>query len=155
MKVAIWIWTVVVLIGVYFFSVNTVDDKVYTGTDLLLNVNTERGLSIDSTSRITLQAGSSDFFLLRDLRGETILGTPTEPPLGWDTKLYFVAGPTQIQGGQWLVEDGTATLHLKSDSKITVTAVMWGGVAGGNIFLILLAGALTWMVGFLIGRIFL
>ena len=152
MKVLFLIWTVIIIIGAVLLSVNVVKDNVYSGTDLSFKISTQRTLSIDTTSEIALQAASSDFFLLRKLSGETVVGTPTEPPLGWEHKTYYVAKPTQIQGGQWLVvEDGdNATLYLTSDSEITVIAAMSGGGKTGAIFLVLLAGAIIWLGGMLL-----
>jgi hypothetical protein len=154
MKVAFSIWTAVVIIGVILISANAVRDEVYAGTDLSFEVDSERTLSIDASSEITLWAASSDFFLLRKLSGETVVGTPTKPPLGWDSKTYYVAGPAQIQDGQWIVEDGNITLHLISDNKITVTAVMSVGNKFGYFFLIFVVGVFVWLLGYIIGMTF-
>lgn len=146
MKVAFWIWTALVLIGVGLMLANDIGDRVYAGTDLTLKADTARTLTIDAASNITLQAGSPDFFLLRKLSGETIAGKPTEPPLGMDSKTYFVAGPIQIQGGQWLVDNGDTTLRLTSDGKITVTAIVTGKEMAGEIAVDLFLGFIVWIV---------
>jgi len=155
MKVAFWIWTVVIFIGVVLLSASAVRDRVYTGTDLTFRVSTDdQTLWIDTTSEITLQAASSDTFRLHKLGREVIVGTPTEPPLGCNIETYYVAGPTQILGGEWLVEGGNAILHL-SDNNMAVTAVMTRGSKLTHIFLVLLGGIAVWAIGYQIEKLLL
>lgn len=147
-KIMFWIWTGLVIVGVVLVSVVAIRDKVYSGTDLNFEVSTLRVLAVDATSEVTIEAASNEFFLLRKLSGETVVGTPTNPPLGWDYATYYVAGPIKIQGGQWLIQDGAPTIHLTSADKITVTTAVNNKTA--TVFLIALAGIMIWLLGLLL-----
>ena len=118
--IAFWIWTVVVVGCVILGGIALTKDKVYTGTDI--KFKTGRTLQIDAET-VTFQAASDGFFVLRKESGETIVGLPTQPPLGWLSSKYFIAGPQEIPGGKWLFPDGTATVKISSDKTVTVRAI--------------------------------
>jgi len=118
--IAFWIWTVVVVGCVVLGGIAVTKDKVYTGTDI--KFETGRTLQIDAET-VTFEAASSGFFVLRKESGETIIGVPTQPPLGWANSKYFVAGPQEIPGGEWLFPNGNATVKISSDKAVTVRAI--------------------------------
>ncbi|KKQ92040.1 MAG: hypothetical protein UT17_C0003G0063 [Candidatus Woesebacteria bacterium GW2011_GWB1_39_10] len=117
-----WIWTIFMVAFAVVVSLQLNRDIVYGGTDIEFTGMSSRNLAINASSETTFEGASSDFFLLRKLNGETIVATPTKPPLGWSSDTYFTAGPTTIQSGNWIVETGSPTIHLTSSQSVTVTA---------------------------------
>ena len=127
-KVMFCIWTIVVIAGIIFFGNLITRDIVLSGTNI--SFNTGRDVQIDTTGKVTFQAASSDFFVLRKTSGDVITGVPAPKPLGWSGNQYFVAGPEEISGGLWLFPDGTASMVITSKSPITVRLIQEG--AGGR-----------------------
>lgn len=162
-KVVLWVWTVLVIVGLVINVSNDLKDKIYTSNPspqssetLSLYIESDfissaqRVLSISSASEITLKAGSGSPFSLLELGNEPVTVTVTEPPLGLERlyERYYTAGPIQIHNGQWQVEKGAATLLLTSESKITVTASLTEGGRFQTIVADWLHGVLIWVSGY-------
>jgi hypothetical protein len=144
-KIAFWLWTLICLAGIVVAGIMTTRDRVYNGTNI--KFNTGRTLQI-SADTVTFQAAASNFFVLRKETGETIVGVPTQPPLGWSGTKYFVAGPQIIPGGTWLFPVGSASVIITSDTAVTVNVVE--PEAGLLWFLMMFLGAIVWGLGYLL-----
>lgn len=115
--IAFGIWTLLIVAGLTLMGISVTKDEIYDGTNIELN--TGRDLQIDAET-VIFEAASSNFFVLRKESGETIVGVPTQPPLGWSSNKYFIAGPQEIPGGEWLFQDGNATVKITSEKAVTV-----------------------------------
>jgi hypothetical protein len=146
MKVSFWIWTFVCLIIAGFLIWRVSYDQKLSGNNITLHTNYKRYLTIDAES-VTIEAASSSFFMLRQLSGETIIGTATEKPLGWVSKEYYTAEKKEFPGGEWIVEKGNyITVHITSPGSFTVQE---GLITGEKIFvdiLIAVAAILVWLI---------
>ena len=118
--IAFWSWTTFIVAFLVLAGNALTKDQVHTGTDI--NFITSRTLQIEAET-VTFEAASSDFFVLRKESGETIVGIPTPPPLGWSGSKYFTAESREIPGGEWLFAVGSATVNISSGQTLTVRAV--------------------------------
>ena len=118
--IAFWSWTVFVVACLALAGNAFTKDRVYTGTNI--NFAASRTLQIEAET-VTFEAASSDFFVLRKESGETIIGIPTPPPLGWSGSKYFTAESREIPGGKWLFAVGSATVNISSGQTLTVRAI--------------------------------
>ena len=138
-----WIWTVLV----FFFAITIGNDvssaQTYTGTEI--SISGLQTIVIDAETA-TVQAGSPDFFVLRQAN-ELIAGMPSQPPLGSELDTYFTFGPQQVSGGKWVFESGSAALNISSSEPISVTQLPLDGIWTG-VFVIAL---LVWVCVSLIG----
>jgi len=127
-SIALCVWTLGIIAALVLLGIKVTKDDVYTGTRI--EFTTGRTIQIDA-DKVTFQAASSEFFVLRKTSGETIIGVPAPRPLGWSNDQYFVAGPQVVSGGQWLFPDGSATVKITNDNAVTVrlmqesTAFTW------------------------------
>ena len=149
MKTAFWIWTVFCIAGAGFLIWLLPTDQFYGGTNISLRTGDQKMLIISADS--VIEAASSDFFLLRKVSGETVVGLPSERPLGWDAASYYKAGPTRIARGEWLVEDGSnITVHLTSDENLSVKEAMRPSARTNLVFLLVILGLAVWVLGIII-----
>lgn len=121
--IRIWIWTSLVVGLLLVAGIAATKDRVYTGTDIEFRTN--RDLQID-TETAKFEAASSEVFVFYKEGGEvgeTIVGDPAQPPLGWSSTTYFVAGPKEISGGKWSHLGGEATVRITAEKAVTVAAV--------------------------------
>lgn len=147
-KIAFLAWTAVVVAGYISGGLLATRDRVYTGTEL--EFKTGRSFQIEAES-VTLEAASSDFFVLRKESGETIVGVPTQAPLGWTYDEYFVYGPEKVPGGEWLFPEGYATFRVTSENAVTIRLVNPPPLVG---WLLLLAYfLLIWVLGLRLGSL--
>lgn len=117
-----WVWTAIVVVLAIGGSFWAIQDREYTGTDIKLSAGTRSFMSVDGPSTVTFSGASSRFFVLRQETGETIVATPTTPPLGWYDSTYFIV-TAPIANGKWLIEKGSLTVRLTSDANMTVRIV--------------------------------
>ncbi len=136
------IWTIVVIAALIFVGIQVTKDRVYIGTKH--EFSTDRTIQIDA-NKVTFQAASSDFFVLRKVSGETIIGSPAPAPLRWSSDLYFTAGPQEVPGGTWLFAYGTATVNITSDRPVTVRLIQ--ADQGRYWVLIIMSAFLVWILG--------
>ncbi|MFH1566321.1 MAG: hypothetical protein ABIB98_03955 [bacterium] len=106
----------IVVVPVLAFVSNT-----YASTDITVVAKNYQRLEIKGEA-VTMGGGASNFFALKSLDNEIIIGIPAPKPLGWEGKEYYMAEPTKIQEGTWIIEKGPVTLRLTSPSTITVSA---------------------------------
>jgi len=138
-------WAVILVILLVYIGMDTTKDKVYTGTDI--EFYTGSNIQIDA-QKVTFQAVSNQFFALYNENGETIAGGLSIKPLGWKEKQYFVYGPQEVSGGNWLFQAGFASVKITSDEATTVVVSMrdpfllW--------FVYSLIALILWLVGYLI-----
>lgn len=145
MKKGFWIWTLfcVALIAGLAYLVS--GDTVYTGKNITMSSNDARQLTINGTA--TVEAASSSFFVFKKTSGETLVGTLTPKPLGWESDEYYLAGPTQIQSGTWIIEKGEGiTIHLTSQESLTVKEALQPTEQGIVILLLFVLIAIIWLV---------
>lgn len=138
--IARFVWSASVVAAAILVSFAITRDRVHTGSDLKFATNEKFYLEVSGEANI--QAASSEFFLFRKETGETLVGLPTEPPLGWDSEKYYVVGPVKIQGGQWLVEGNDISVHIFTDGNINVTEVV--ADKGGIVFVFMVATIIIW-----------
>ncbi len=118
--IAFWSWTIFIVASLVLAGNAFTKDQIYTGTNI--SFETGRTLQIEAET-VTFEAASSDFFVLRKESGETIVGIPTPPPLGWSGNKYFTAESRETPGGKWLFAVGSATVNISSGQTLTVRAI--------------------------------
>lgn len=120
------VWTGLVVLGWLSASRAITQNWVHTGPDLVFNTFEGQDLAVQSKGEVTLEAVSDRLFVFSNPSGETIVGSLTEPPLGWDQGDYYHVGPTKIHDGLWMLDGGeTVTVHLKSETGITATEILF------------------------------
>lgn len=151
MKAAFWIWTVFCVVGAGLLIWFLPADQSYSGSNITLTTDDKRQLSINAES-VTIEAASGSFFVLRKTSGEAIVGSPTQKPLGWDEDEYYRAEPTQVQGGEWIVEKGSdITIHLSSSGNITVQGALKSGEKALSDILLVVFAFSIWLLGCVLG----
>ena len=119
--------TGIVLIFFILLAVYITKPDIYTGTDLTFEVSSMfQNFTINSEYDVTFEAGSVEFYVLRDLQGNVIYGKMEKPALGSSGK-YFYTSLQSIPAGKWNVEKGGCTIHLTSSQNVTakVDHVIW------------------------------
>lgn len=143
MNKVFWIWTGFCIVGAGLLIWLSTININHSGSIITLTTNDSYQLTINAES-VTIEAASSNFFVLRQPRGEIIVGTLTEKPLGWYSDEYYKSEPAKIQGGVWIVEKGKdITIHITSMDSVTVqkslkveTKLSYGLVVVGVAFII-------------------
>lgn len=147
MKKASWIWTVfcVIVAGLLIWLLST--SQHYSGSNIIFTTDDQQQLTIDAES-VTIEAVSANFFVLRRPSGETVVGTPTQKPLGWDKDEYYRVEPMKIRGGTWITEKGrNITIHLSSSSDITVQETLKVEGKVGLCLLLVVIVFFIWLLG--------
>ena len=141
------LWTLLVIAALTVLGYELFIPHVYTGTNIRFMTGKDRHLLITAEAP-TIEVVSADFFLLRKNNGETVMGVPTDPPLGWASRTYFKANPQQISPGYWIVQDGYPTVHLTSLKlkSMVVQNVYDFDLAGKTMFGFILIGLVVWVV---------
>lgn len=140
----VFLWTLVVLIAIITITYLGNRDINYSGTNITIGDNS-RDLQINTESPVSLEAGSAIFFVFRKETGETIVGIPEKPKLGWPNDKYFHAGPQKIPGGKWILAAGSASVTITSETPIEVQAVQKDPMLLG--FLVTMLGLCIWLLG--------
>jgi hypothetical protein len=151
MKLNFWIWTLCCIVGAFLFIRIVTTGLSHSGSTITLLTDDRRQLVIEAEA-VTIEAASGSFFALHHPEsGVTIVGAPTERPLGWSSEGYYLAEPTSTYGGLWLVERGTdITVRMTGASTIRVTNTLkpketvFVGILGALIAIML------WAVGLLV-----
>ena len=142
------IWTSLVLVALILAGVGITRDGGYTGTEI--EFATGRHLQIEAET-VTLEAASRSPFVLRKDSGETIVGVPAQPPLGWTGDNYFVYGPQEVPGGKWLFPNGYATFKITSEETVTVKTVETSPVTLW--FVLCFLAVAIWLLGLMLARV--
>jgi len=142
---AFWIWTIFLVVLYVLVGFLVSRDKAISGTNL--EFNTIRNIDIDA-DKVTIEAAGSSFFVLRKETGESITAIPAPRPLGWESINYFVAGPEEIPGGEWILVTGSPSIKITSDTVVMVTLLT---NAPAVWFMLFLLSMVIWMFGILIG----
>ena len=140
-------WTVFCLGGAGLLIRLMKEPISYTGSNITFTIGNTWQLTINAES-VYVEAASSNFFLLRKLSGETIVGMPTQKPLGWGQDEYYRAGPIQVKGGTWIVEKGIITIHFSSSDNITVQRTLKPDKEAKIITLCVVGVVVIWIIVF-------
>ena len=143
------IWTVICVIGASLFVWIPTREKTYVGNDVTFTASDTRTMNV-STPMTKMEAADDGFFAARN--GSTMLvGKPAPKPLGWEQDAYFTAELDEAPSGLWLIEKGNGvTIHLVSESTMTVVIVMNSDAKSSLIFLIVFAAFCIWFFGLLV-----
>ena len=120
-------WSITCIVAFILEGVDYTKDRVYTGISAEFSISRNKVLQIsDKVIQIdddaTFQAASPEFFVFRKESGETIVGVPMTPPLGWSGRYFFVS--QEIQRGRWLVPDaGTVFVKITNQTPTTIRLV--------------------------------
>lgn len=140
------IWTVICVIGAVLFVWIPTREETYVGSNLTFIVGDTKTMNIN-TPQVKMEAADDGYFALRN-GSDTLVGKPMPKPLGWGQDAYFTAELDQAPGGLWQIEKGSGvTIHLVSESTMTVVIVMNSGAKSSLIFLIVLAAFCIWFFG--------
>ena len=148
MKTVFWVWTgVCVVATVLCLAFLPSAEENYSGSNITFITDDKRQLTINA-EKVVIEAASNGFFVFqRAESGESLVGIPTEKPLGWSGNTYYKLLPTQVSGGTWVVEKGRGvTLHLSGNA--TVQESFKETPKAMLIVYILVAGVLIWFLGF-------
>lgn len=140
------VWTAVVIAALVLIGFQLTKDWVYTGTKI--EFTTGRTIQIDA-DKVTFQAASPNFFVLRKESGETITGAPAQKPLGWASDQYFVAGPEEVPGGKWLFPVGSASVIITSNNPNPLTVRLIEVFVGLDWGLFSFVAVAIWVLGIL------
>ena len=145
-KILFWSWTLLVLVIYIIIIAISTKAKEYNGTNINLTVNSMNDiLSLNSDSNSTIQAASSDFFLMRNQNGDIVYGIPGIKPLGWDKKYYFLAGPITISDGKWIIEQGSFALNLTNIKKMNLLVIQKNWIIALKMIAIFIVTLLVWV----------
>jgi len=137
------IWSVAALAAIILIGARLASVKVYTTTEI--EFNDVSLIQIDA-DKVTFQAVSDEFFVLRKVSGEVITGIPAPVPFGWSIKQYFIVGPQEIPGGDWLLATGEALMRITSDTPVTVHITP--SSPAGYWFVTIFFGTIVWAIAF-------
>ncbi|MBI5620871.1 hypothetical protein HY949_03770 [Candidatus Gottesmanbacteria bacterium] len=146
MKTKIGILTFVCIIAGSLFIWMGVGDTLYVGNDVTFVVNDTRTFHVNGSINM-IESTNDNFFAIRN--GESILvGKPEKKPLGSSEDSYFKAALDKAPSGTWIVEKGNGiTVHILSDSTVTVAAALKNERKFIFGFLVDLATLAFWLLG--------
>lgn len=143
-----YLWTMICIFGAILVIMVFTHNRIYRGQDLTLHpINSQFTIDVES---VTLEAASSEFFILRHEEDEVIVGKAVERS-SWEGK-YYKAGPVKINGGNLVVTEkkGDLTIHLTSSSNMSVKEFLdFSSIVLTWMFVVVI-GFLIWLFGFLI-----
>lgn len=146
--IGILIWTVVVGMGASLLFWIVTRDETYIGSDLTFTIGDTRTMNV-SAPMMYMEAADDGFFAIRN-GAITLIGKPAPIPLGWSENNYFTAELDQTPGGLWQIEKGRGiTIHLVSESTMTVVIAPKSDERSTILFLTIIAGAFIWFIGLL------
>jgi hypothetical protein len=96
---------------------------VHNGTTMTFTTDADHYLRINAVDGVTLEAASSDFFVLYTVDGLTLTPKPVTPPLGLNSATYYVFGPNLVLGGAWYVIGGDPIIQITNNVPVTVTEI--------------------------------
>lgn len=140
------VWTVAVVMGVFFLNKEVTKDYTKQGTNLTFNISS-RDIEIEKTDAIIqIEGASKDYFQLKKT-DDVLYSTPIEPPLDYDYDTYFTLSKNNISEGKWEISnDKSVTFNLVSNKPIEV--VFHCNENSDFLSLVTLSGLFCWLLGF-------
>lgn len=144
--IGILIWTTICVSGGSLLFGLATRNETYAGSDLTFTADDTRTINV-SAPMMRMEAADDGFFAIRN-GTTTLVGKPMAKPLGWGQDAYFTAELAEAPKGEWWIEKGTGvTIHLVSETTMTVVVALKKDDTGTVLFLTLLAGFAVWFLG--------
>lgn len=123
LKVVIMVIAVLLIFwGFISLAVNTNADHKYSGSEIQF-YTAYRDFKVEA-DKINIQATSSDFFILKNEKGDMVIGVYVEPEpvFGITQDSYFTAKIQNVSGGDWKVINGQKgiTVGISGQDQIAV-----------------------------------
>lgn len=149
-KIAVGIWTLVVLVAAGAILYSGLKTRTYSGREVAFTASSGRYVDVNTANPVRIEAADSAYF--RIVQGETHLyGVPETPPLDYAGYEYFRL-EAQLQEGRWKVAEGSSiSLELVGEEPFSVTYFPTSATVNQDILLGVIFGSLVWVVGFLVG----
>jgi len=121
-------------------------DNVKEGTEHVFGDGTRESFSIESEGKMTLEAGSSSIFVLRNITtGEIFASQMSEKHSRPGEEEYYYIAPFEVDDSTWEVETVNLRVKVIGEENITFTRIVKN--VPSTIIAGLLIGAIVWVLG--------